>query len=126
MKRFGFAIRTGGDPEIAEALAGGIERGTGCPTTASTGKTECPTGPLGHLPIEMGRQGSEAVRRVAMMRHTPEEWEAMIVQARYDYGQDPPTPRWAEALLVGYALICYGVSLAFRRLWVAIEGRPLE
>ena len=102
MKRFGFAIRTGGDTEIADALAGGIKDGSRQP------------------------HHSDAVRRVAMMRHTPEEWEAMIVQARYDYGQDPPTPRWAEALLVGYALICYGVSLAFRRLLAAIEGRPLE
>lgn len=44
-----------------------------------------------------------------MMRHTPEEWAAMITQAQYDYGQDPPTPRWAERLLVGYAMVCLGI-----------------
>ena len=30
----------------------------------------------------------EALRRVAMHQHTPEEWAAMIEQARYDYGQE--------------------------------------
>ena len=71
------------------------------------------SGPAGHLP-QRGRlwekQSSEAVRRVAMMRHTPEEWAAMTIQARYDYGQDPPAPRWAERLLVGWALVCMGAS----------------
>ena len=56
MKRFGFAIRTGGDPEIADALAGGIKAGS------------------------RQTHHSDAVRRVAMMRHTPEEWEAMTVR----------------------------------------------
>ena len=87
--RFGFAIRKGGDPEIANALESGIDRGT---RTA------------------LAKQSSDAVRRVAMMRHTPEEWAAMTVQARYDYGQDPPSPRWAERLLVGWALVCMGAS----------------
>ena len=87
--RFGFAIRKGGDPEIANALESGIDRGTRC---------------------ALEKQSSDAVRRVAMMRHTPEEWAAMTIQARYDYGQDPPAPRWAERLLVGWALVCMGAS----------------
>ena len=87
--RFGFAIRKGGDPEIADALESGINRGTRC---------------------ALEKQSSDAVRRVAMMRHTPEEWAAMTIQARYDYGQDPPAPRWAERLLVGWALVCMGAS----------------
>ena len=87
--RFGFAIRKGGDPEIANALESGIDQGTRC---------------------ALGKQSSDAVRRVAMMRHTPEEWAAMTIQARYDYGQDPPAPRWAERLLVGWALVCMGAS----------------
>ena len=87
--RFGFAIRKGGDPEIANALESGIDRGTRS---------------------ALEKKSSDAVRRVAMMRHTPEEWAAMTVQARYDYGQDPPTPRWAERLLVGWALVCMGAS----------------
>ena len=89
MKRFGFAIRKGGDPEIADALESGIDRGTRCARE---------------------KQSSDAVRRVAMMRHTPEEWAAMTVKARYDYGQDNPMPRWAERLLVGWALVCMGAS----------------
>ena len=92
MKRFGFAIRTGGDPEIADALASGINRGTR---------------------RTMEKQSSDAVRRVAMMRHTPEEWNAMTIKARYDYGQDAPMPRWAERLLVGWALVCLGISWLF-------------
>lgn len=89
MKRFGFAIRKGGDPEIADALASGIDRGTR---------------------RTMKKQSSDAVRRVAMMRHTPEEWHAMTVKARYDYGQDAPTPRWADWLLLGWAMVCMGIS----------------
>ena len=87
--RFGFAIRKGGDPEIANALESGIDRGTRS---------------------ALEKQSSDAVRRVAMMRHTPEEWAAMTIQARYDYGQDPPAPRWAERLLVGWALVWMGID----------------
>ena len=91
MKRFGFAIRTGGDPEIAEALAGGIKAGT------------------------RQTHHSDAVRRVAMMRHTPEEWAAMTEEARVFYGGRQYMPRWAERLLVGWALICLGVSWLYHR-----------
>lgn len=96
MKRFGWAIRTGGDREIAGALAAGIER-------ATTG-----------APNEAGRafagHAEEAVRRVAMMRHTPDEWDAMVMQARYDYGQDPEPSKIGSALLVGWAMVCMGAS----------------
>ncbi len=51
-----------------------------------------------------------------MMQHTPEEWAEMTEDARIFYGGQHSTPWWAEALLVGYALICYGVALAFERL----------
>jgi len=108
MKRFGFAIRTGGDPEIAGALAAGIEMGT-----------DTSSGAARHLPLKgkaFGEQASEAVRRVAMMRHTPEEWDAMTIQARYDYGQDMPMPAWAGALLGLYGLMCLGASCAWRWL----------
>ena len=87
--RFGFVIRTGGDPDIAGALAAGVDQATR---------------------RAMSQPVSDTLRRVAMMQHTPEEWEAMIVKARYDYGQDPPTPRWAERLLAGWALVCMGAS----------------
>ena len=100
MKRFGFAIRTGGDPEIAGGLTQGIDAGT-------------------RLAIKM--RSSEAVRRVAMRRHTPEELEAMIVQAQFDYGQDPEPSKLATAFLLAYAMICYGVS----RLY-SMQDRLLE
>ena len=94
MKRFGFAIRTGGDPEIAAALGSGIDQAT-------------------RRAVDVQR--SDAIRRVAMMRHTPEEWEAMTIKARYDYGQDKPSPRWAERLLVGWALVWLGMSWLYHR-----------
>ena len=46
-------------------------------------------------------------------RRSPEELEAMIEEARVIYGGRRYTPRWAQRLLVGYALICYGVSLLY-------------
>lgn len=97
MKRFGYVIRTGGDPEIAGALA------------AAVSPKPAPTAP-------------DAVRRVAMARHTPEEWAAMTAQARYDYAQDRPAPRWAQTLLALYALACYGVSRAYHRQDALLGG----
>ena len=94
MKRFGFVIRTGGDPEIAGALAAGIDRGTR---------------------RELEKSSSDAVRRVAMMRHTPEEWAEMTEEARVFYGGRSYTPRWAERLLVGWAMVCMGVSWLYHR-----------
>lgn len=93
MKRFGYVIRVGGDPEISGALAEGIRAGT---------------------PEEIRNTGSDAVRRVAMMRHTPEEWARMTEDARVFYGGRAWCPKWAKALLVGYAMLCYGMSRAFR------------
>ena len=101
MKRFGFAIRTGGDPEIAGALARGIQMGS--PTGADAPPPSCGREAL-------GEQAGEAVRRVAMMRHTPAEWAEMTEEARVFYGGRTYTPKWAEWLLVGYAMICMGVS----------------
>ena len=89
MRRFGFAIKTGGDPEIAAALGSGIDQGT-------------------RRALE--KQSSDAVRRVAMMRHTPEEWAEMTEEARVFYGGRTYMPRLMEWLLVGYALMCMGAS----------------
>lgn len=94
MKRFGFAIRTGGDPEIAAALESGIDRATRRAVDA---------------------QRSDAVRRVDMMRHTPEELAEMIEEARVVYGGTSYTPKWAERLLVVYAMICYGVNWLYQQ-----------
>lgn len=93
MKRVGYAIRIGGDPEISSALADGIRAGTR---------------------QEIQKTGSEAVRRVAMMQHTPQEWAQMTEDARVFYGGRSYLPRWAERLLALYGLICLGMSRAYK------------
>lgn len=92
MNRRGYLIRLGGDPEIAQAIAQGVDRATQASVRHSS---------------------SDAVRRVAMAQHTQDEWQAMIAQAQYDYGQDRPTPKLARALLIIWALICYGLHQAY-------------
>lgn len=94
--RYGYAIRIGGDPEISGALKSGMERGRQAKAPALAPGT------------------GEAVRRVAMHQHTPEEWGVMIAKAQYDYGQDEPAPRWAKRLLVAWAMVCYRVREYFR------------
>ena len=96
MTRYGYAIRIGGDAEIAGALAAGIERGT---DTAQ----------------ESGKASSEAVRRAAMWQHSPEEWAQMMEEARVIYGGRRYSPRWATRLLVGWAMLCYGVVWLYRQ-----------
>ena len=78
-----------------------------------------PTDEIGMVAADMDRQHilpalREDMRRLNMMRHTPEELEAMILQARFDYGQDPPTPRWVARLLGLYGLLCLGIARAYR------------
>lgn len=85
--RFGYVIRLGGDPDISGALASGIAKAS-----------------------PRYRTSEESIRRVAMMRHTPDEWAAMIARAQYDYGQVRATPKWAAALLGLYALIVDSVA----------------
>ena len=125
MKRFGYAIRTGGDPEIGNALKDGIERGTrerphpSAPSAlppSHKGEGSTPPGPAGHPPLsgEARRYSSEAVRRVAMMRHTPEEWAEMTEEARVFYSGWRYTPKWMNRLLVVYAMICLGVGWLFK------------
>lgn len=94
-------MRLGGDREISEALARGD------------------AGALMPAP----RASSEAVRRVAMMRHTPEEWRRMIRKARKKYKRNEMPQGVVGALLVGYAMVCYGAQVAFDWLWDAIERR---
>ena len=102
--RYGYVIRIGGDPEIRAALRDGMMTGT-------PEREQAPA------------RGSDAVRRVAMMQHTPEEWAAMTTQARYDYGQTRQAPRWAQRLLVAYAMLCYGIAQAFRAQRYVLERR---
>ena len=117
MTRYGYAIRMGGDAEIAGALAAGIERGT-----------DTSSAPSGHLPLkgkafgdegkaqEAGEgAGSDAVRRAAMWQHSPEEWAQMMEEARVIYGGRRYSPRWATRLLVGWAMLCYGVVWLYRQ-----------
>lgn len=101
--RYGYVIRIGGDPEIGAALRDGMMKGTP--------EREAPA------------RGSDAVRRVAMMQHTPEEWAAMTTKARYDYGQTRQAPRWAQRLLVAYAMLCYSIAMAFKAQRFVLERR---
>ena len=128
MRRFGFAIRIGGDPEISGALAAGIEKGTEPLPSQPSAVPPSPEGEGFKAASEgegSGRQGTPAgmakgradvaVRRVNMMRHTPQEWAEMTEEARVLYGGRRYLPRWAERLLVGYAMICMGVSWLYHQ-----------
>lgn len=106
MKRFGYAIKAGGDLEIAGALATGIEAGT--PERK-------------RLEDDFHQNISEDARRVAMRRHTPEEWAQMTEDARARYGRRRwPLPGILAAALALYALAVYAVSVAFGVLWEAM------
>ncbi|MBQ3424415.1 MAG: hypothetical protein IJH38_04365 [Clostridia bacterium] len=104
MKKFGYFVRLGGDREIAEALSRGA------------------TGQL----LPAAQASSEAVRRVAMWQHTPEEWRRMTREARRKYRRNPQPQGIGKALLIGYAMICLAVSGGVSALWRAVErsGRP--
>lgn len=80
-----------GNPEIADAIADGMKRADR-PQTA------------------------ESMRRLAMQRHTPEEIAAMIVKARYDYGQDAPVGRVRRCVLGAWALVWLGIVEWYRYL----------
>ncbi len=101
MKRYGYLIRLGGDAEVGDALARGV-RGA-------------------MLPVP--RDNNELCRRVAMWQHTPEEWRKMTRSARRKYRYNKPIEGVGGALLMGYAMVCYGVQVAFDWLWDAIERR---
>lgn len=92
MKRYGYAIKVGGDGEIAAALASGI-------SAASV------------------RKPSEAARRVAMRQHSPEEWESMIAKARLDYRRVGRRRSAAYHAVMGViGLACLGINEAYARL----------
>lgn len=101
MKRYGYYVRLGGDAEISEALRRGDVAAM--------------------QPAPRG--DNEACRRVAMWQHTPEEWKAMRLDARRRYRRNKRPQGIGKALLIGYAVLCMGVSAGFR--WAAglAEGR---
>ena len=113
MARYGYVIRMGGDPEISGALRDGMEKGS---STRTSSVTACgrATFPDTKLVLQDKGEGNDTARRLAMMRHTPEEWRQMTEDARVIYGGQRYRPRWMERLLAGYALICYGLSRAYR------------
>ena len=113
MIRYGYAIRTGGDLEIAGALRDGMERGTGSLRRFAPPPSQREA---------LGPRAALGLQNVAFRRHSPEELEAMIDEARVIYGGRRYTPRWAQRLLAGYALICYGVSLLYHAQDSVMEG----
>lgn len=120
MIRFGYAIRIGGDPEISAALREGMEKGS--PTrTSSVSAGALPPSAQGHGYAHPSGEGNDTARRLAMMRHTPEEWRQMTEDARVIYGGQRYRPRWVERLLVAWAMLCYGIGQAYRA-----QARVLE
>ena len=113
MIRYGYAIRVGGDPEISGALRAGMERGTGSLRRFAPPPSQREA---------LGPRAAQGLQNVAFRRHSPEELEAMIEEARVIYGGQRYQPRWMEHLLAGYALICYGVSLLYHAQDNMMEG----
>ncbi len=103
-----------GDPEITGAIMEGIERGSPTRTSSVTacGRATFPRG-----------EGNDTARRLAMMRHTPEEWRQMTEDARVVYGGQRYRPRWVERLLVAWAMLCYGIGQAYRAQDRVLEGK---
>ena len=101
MKKYGDYVRLGGDAEVSATLARG--------DVATL------------LPAPMDR--NEACRRVAMWQHTPQEWRKMTLDARRKYRRNKPITGVSGALLVGYAMVCYGVAVAFDWIFRLAEGR---
>jgi hypothetical protein len=62
------------------------------------------------------------LQNVAFRRHSPEELEAMIEEARVIYGGQRAIPKALQWLVIGYALICYGVSLLYHTQDSMMEG----
>jgi hypothetical protein len=62
---------------------------------------------------------SEAVRRVAMHQHTPEEWAAMIERARYEYGQERKHGRLYEIVwgVIGSLVLAVNGWYGFLAEW---------
>lgn len=115
MKRFGYAIRIGGDAEISGALAAGMERGTRVPYPPFGVLPHCGGEALGTRAKEaLGPRAKEGLRRVAMYQHSPEEWAEMIEDARVVYGGQRATPKALQWLVVGYAVICTTIERCYR------------
>ena len=111
MRRGTVLLLRRGDPEISGAIAEGM--------LAARAEVPMPTDEIGMVAAEIDRQHilralREDMRRLDMMRHSPEELEAMIMKARFDYGQTRPTPRWVARLLGLYGLLCLGIARAYR------------
>lgn len=104
-----------GDPEITGAIEAGMERGARVPYP--------PFGVLPHCGGEaLGPRAAQGLRNVAFRRHSPEELEDMIEEARVIYGGQRATPKALQWLVIGYALICYGVSLLYHAQNSMMEG----
>ena len=116
MKRFGYAIRIGGDAEISGALAAGMERGTRVPYPPLTRVLPHCGGEAGgpRAKEALGPRAKEGLRRVAMYQHSPEEWAEMIEDARVVYGGQRATPKALQWLVVGYAVICTTIERCYR------------
>ena len=117
MKRFGYAIRIGGDAEIAGALLAGMERGTTSSEPPTAAHLDASLGLRPPLKGKaLGPRAEEGLRNVAMRRHTPDELRAMIAKAQYDYGQLRQPGPVGVAVMRALALVGYGCSWLWRRM----------
>ena len=82
-----------GDPKLADAMANAVTR-----------------------------PASDAVRRVAMHQHTPEEWDEMTLQAQYDYGRNKAPGRIRGTILGLWALLWTAIFAEYARLSAINRG----
>lgn len=82
-----------GDPKLADAMANAVTRPT-----------------------------SDAVRRVAMHQHTPEEWDEMTLQAQYDYGRNKVPGRICGAIMGLWGLLWMAIFAEYARLSAINRG----
>lgn len=64
----------------------------------------------------------DAVRRVAMHQHSPEEWAAMAARAEYDYGYNRAHGRAYKAILGLWALLWLAIYSEYARLSAINRG----
>jgi len=134
MRRYGYAIRVGGDPEISGALAAGIRAGTDGAQALAIG-----AGALEAVRAEIDRQAIEAwmreqdilreltpalVRAAVGDERTAADYRRLMAAANGAYGgMAEPLPAALGWLLAGYGLICWAIRQGWQMLINGVEGR---
>lgn len=112
MRRFGYAIRIGGDAEIAGALAAGLRA-----ASPSRDRQVLEADEIRTVQDEILRQRTQnAVKNVALHRGLQsDDWKTLIAKAEWDYGEPVyyPTPweKLVRALELAWCVACYAVRM---------------